>query len=174
MYGVGTRLITSEGDPALGGVYKLSAVAPEGDWRPALKISDTREKMPIPGRKRLWRVYDESGEARADVVGLESDEPRRREALTVHSIYEDEAHELGAADVAEVEALLGRVFEDGARTEPVADIETLRARRERDVARLPDDVRALEEPGSFPVVLGGDVKALQRSLLAELEPERAE
>lgn len=170
VYGVGTRLITSEGAPALGGVYKLSAVAADGRWRPALKISDTKEKMPIPGRKRLWRVYDESGEARADVVGLESEELRPREALTVHSIYEDEAHRLGASEVAEVEPLSRRVFADGARTEAVADIETLRERRARDVARLAGEVRDLEEPRSYPVLLSGDAKALQQSLFAEMAP----
>ncbi|MFQ5924184.1 MAG: nicotinate phosphoribosyltransferase, partial [Anaerolineales bacterium] len=38
-FGVGTRLITSWGEPALGGVYKLVAVQDDSDWRAAIKIS---------------------------------------------------------------------------------------------------------------------------------------
>ncbi|MEJ2628867.1 MAG: nicotinate phosphoribosyltransferase, partial [bacterium] len=37
IFGVGTRLITSAGHPALNGVYKLTAVKDNGSWKPALK-----------------------------------------------------------------------------------------------------------------------------------------
>jgi nicotinate phosphoribosyltransferase len=47
VYGVGTRLIVSQGDPALDGVYKLVAVHDQGQWKPAIKISNPRRKRPI-------------------------------------------------------------------------------------------------------------------------------
>ncbi len=55
VYGVGTRLIASWGEPALGGVYKLVAVHHENTWLPAIKISDSVDKTPNPGNKRVWR-----------------------------------------------------------------------------------------------------------------------
>jgi putative nicotinate phosphoribosyltransferase len=68
VYGVGTRLVTSHGSPSLGGVYKLVAIDGDGGWIPAMKISDTPEKMPIPGGKRVWRAYDRRDLATADVA----------------------------------------------------------------------------------------------------------
>ena len=47
----GHALITSQGDPALGGVYKLVAVEDEDAWKPAIKISEQAAKTPNPGQK---------------------------------------------------------------------------------------------------------------------------
>lgn len=44
-WGVGTNLITSNGCPALGGVYKLSAIEKEGKIIPRIKISENPEKF---------------------------------------------------------------------------------------------------------------------------------
>src|SRR5207237_8468339 len=44
-WGVGTRLVTAHDDPALGGVYKLSAVRePDGAWLPKVKLSEQPRK----------------------------------------------------------------------------------------------------------------------------------
>ncbi len=62
VFGVGSRLATSHGDPSLDGVFKLVAVDDgAGTWRPAMKRSDSPAKVLNPGAKRLWRVYDERG-----------------------------------------------------------------------------------------------------------------
>ena len=49
VFGVGTRLITSAGDSALDGVYKLVAVEKNNAWAPAIKISENPAKIPNPG-----------------------------------------------------------------------------------------------------------------------------
>ncbi|GHV27923.1 hypothetical protein FACS18948_6090 [Clostridia bacterium] len=46
VWGVGTRLITSEGTPALGGVYKLAAEEIDGRMDPRLKISENPSTTP--------------------------------------------------------------------------------------------------------------------------------
>jgi nicotinate phosphoribosyltransferase len=73
VYGVGTRLITSWGEPALGGVYKLVAVKKDGDWNSAIKISESPSKTPTPGAKRAWRIYDQRNKATADLLTLEDE-----------------------------------------------------------------------------------------------------
>ena len=69
VFGVGSRLATSHGDPSLDGVYKLVAVDDgAGTWKPSMKRSDSPVKVLNPGAKRLWRAYDERGVATADVL----------------------------------------------------------------------------------------------------------
>jgi len=71
MWGVGTRLVTSYSCPALGGVYKLSAIFEDGHLRPKLKVSDDPEKTTNPGVKKVIRFYDEKNTMRGDVIVFE-------------------------------------------------------------------------------------------------------
>ncbi len=51
-WGIGTKLITSDGCPSLGGVYKLAGIEENGVIVPRLKKSDTPEKITNPGLKK--------------------------------------------------------------------------------------------------------------------------
>ncbi|HKK79609.1 MAG TPA: nicotinate phosphoribosyltransferase [Phaeodactylibacter sp.] len=59
VWGVGTNLVTAADQPALGGVYKLSAVQNEqGEWEDRLKLSEEPIKTSNPGLLQAWRRYD--------------------------------------------------------------------------------------------------------------------
>lgn len=74
VWGVGTRLITSQDNPALGGVYKLSAEEIDGVIYPRIKISENPQKITIPGLKALYRIYDgQTKKALADLIALEEE-----------------------------------------------------------------------------------------------------
>lgn len=75
-WGVGTRLITCEGQPSLGGVYKISARSLEdGTLVPAIKISSNPAKITTPGIKKVYRIIStETGMAIADYVCLFDEE----------------------------------------------------------------------------------------------------
>ena len=66
VYGVGTKLITGKDDAALDGVYKLS----ESDGKPQMKITDSHEKMTLPGRKKLFRILNGDDKFYADAITL--------------------------------------------------------------------------------------------------------
>lgn len=74
IFGVGERLITARSEPVFGAVYKLAAVEEDGKFVPRIKISENIEKITNPGRKRLLRVYNESGKSVGDLLTL-WDEP---------------------------------------------------------------------------------------------------
>ncbi|GMR02306.1 MAG: nicotinate phosphoribosyltransferase [Acidimicrobiia bacterium] len=168
MFGVGTRLISSDGYPALGGVYKLVSIDDGGSWRPAMKISDTPEKMPIPGDKRLWRVYDERGLATADVVSAGSETLNPGETLRVHHPHQARVtRELGPSDTSEIEQLLETVYADGSRLDGSPDLAELRRRRLADLDRLDVGVRRLINPHRYHVSVTEAVKDLQGRLIAQ-------
>ena len=85
IWGVGTKLITSEDLPALGGVYKLSAVYnKDGTMTPKIKLSENSEKVTNPGFKSLYRLYDkENGMALADIITLHEEEIDESKPLTI-------------------------------------------------------------------------------------------
>ena len=80
-YGVGERLITGassefsgEKISLLGAVYKIAAVEENGEFMPRIKISGNVEKITNPGLKKVYRIYDENGKARADLLAKDDEE----------------------------------------------------------------------------------------------------
>ncbi len=68
IWGVGTNLVTARDQPALDGVYKLSAIEDEtGEWRYCLKVSDQVIKTTHPGISQVRRYFDGRG-AVADML----------------------------------------------------------------------------------------------------------
>jgi nicotinate phosphoribosyltransferase len=168
-YGVGTRLITSHGDSALGGVYKLSAVRDEGSWRPALKLSDSPGKTHLAGSKRLWRIYDAAGFATADVVSRADERIERGASLELAPLLPGlQAQTPARREVVDVEALLDPVFASGSRVGPEADLEAIRERRVADLARLGESVKDLVSPARYEVVLTRALLEVQSELAADL------
>lgn len=154
VYGVGTRLITSAGDSALDGVYKLVAMCDDGKWVPAIKISDTPGKTPNPGHKHAWRVYDASGKATADLLSQDDEDPREMDDLVLrHPSAFHKRRVLGRAEIARIEPLLVEVLRDGELVREQASIETMRNRRKEDVRLLHSGVRRLMRPHIYHVSL---------------------
>ena len=85
-WGVGTKLITGEDCPSLGGVYKLSAeYTSDGQVIPKIKISENPAKITNPGVKKLLRLYDKaSGKAVADLIALDHEVFDASKPLTIY------------------------------------------------------------------------------------------
>jgi nicotinate phosphoribosyltransferase len=68
-FGIGTRLVTCEAQPALGCVYKLVEV----NGQPRIKLSQDVAKVTIPGRKRCYRLVGVEGHALVDLMMQEGE-----------------------------------------------------------------------------------------------------
>lgn len=68
--GVGTKLATAYDQPALGGVYKLSATKMHDDkvWNPHMKVSESSQKTTIPGVLNVRRYIDDNGKLAGDMI----------------------------------------------------------------------------------------------------------
>jgi nicotinate phosphoribosyltransferase len=168
VYGVGTRLITSHGDPALGGVYKLVAVRDGPDWLPAIKISESPQKTPSPGNKRAWRLYDERGQATADLLTLDDEDPASMDRITLrHPVDHAKFRTLDRKQVSSVEPLMADVLRDGKLVYDLPSLEEVRARRIADVERLDPGVRRLINPHIYHVSLSERLWDLKQKLIEE-------
>jgi nicotinate phosphoribosyltransferase len=167
-FGVGTRLITSEGDPSLGGVYKLVGVAAaSGEWIPAIKVSEDPMKVPLPGEKKLFRVYDDRGLATADLMAPADEDPFSGETVELLHPHTDAHRTLAAAEISAVEELYTPVFSAGKQQDGAPDLEELRGRRRADLERLDPGVRRLVNPHIYHVSVTPRLKELKARLVTE-------
>ena len=175
VFGVGTRLITSGGDGALDGVYKLVAVQGEGSattvgangWLPAIKLSETPAKVPNPGDKLVWRVYDVYGRAVADLLSLSDEQPADQDPLIFRHPTDHTAHRaLPQAQISKIEPLLVDIVREGQRVGAAPGLEELRARREADIERLYPGVCRLVNPHRYHVSLTQKLWDLKQALIA--------
>lgn len=136
VWGVGTRLATAYDQPALGGVYKLSALRDlDGHWQYKLKISQESSKVSLPGCLQVRR-YRRDGCSVGDVIydELMGMEQPARAVL-------DEMDQFEIPPETTAEDLLVPIFRGGEqvyRTPPVEDI------RERTRAQLDDFSELME------------------------------
>jgi nicotinate phosphoribosyltransferase len=119
-YGIGTSLTTSSDAPALDCAYKLQEYA----GLPRRKRSSG--KATWPGRKQVWRRYDDADRMAGDILSLEDDEQPG-------------------------ETLICLAMQDGRRLEPPAPLAQIRAHAAGQLARLPDFLRALTPGEEYPV-----------------------
>jgi nicotinate phosphoribosyltransferase len=169
VYGVGTKMATSDGQPYLDGVYKLVAVADGTEWRPAIKVSDTPAKIVNPGRKRVHRLYDARGLATVDLMSLADEELAF--PLDVHHHRDSGVSRvIDSTRVSESEEIL-----EPARLERPADdaavIVEARERRLADLGRLDPGVKRLVNPHVYHVSITRHLADLKASLVAEAHEE---
>jgi nicotinate phosphoribosyltransferase len=169
VYGVGTRLVTSHGEGALGGVYKLVALHDGSVWKPALKIADSQTKITNPGQKQAWRIYDRRGPATADLIALEEEDPHTDEQLLLrHPSDHTRYRTLDQSRIARIEPLLVEILREGALVYQFPEMATIRARREADVAELDAGVRRIMNPHIYHVSLTERLWLLKQELLEQL------
>lgn len=140
-FGPGTALVTSTDVPKLEGVYKLVAVEEDGELVPSMKLSTG--KASYPGQKSIRRIGS-AGRFERDVLASRG--------------------EAGPG-----EEILVSVFEDGERVYSLPELDEIRERRARQVAALAPSIRALRDPGEYPVEISDGLAETTESLRSDLE-----
>jgi nicotinate phosphoribosyltransferase len=166
---VGTRLVTSAGDSALNGVYKLVALRQDSKWVPAMKLSDSPSKIPNPGDKRVWRLYDRRNKATADLVSTKDENPAEMPEIVLRHMTEASLQRrLHAKDLLAIEPLLEDILREGRRKSPSPGIEEIRSRRRSDMERLDPGVKRLMNPHIYHVSLSEKMWQMKQKLIAAM------
>jgi nicotinate phosphoribosyltransferase len=165
VWGVGTRLVTGYDDPALNGVYKLSAIRDSaGAWQYKLKLSEQADKMSDPGILQVRR-FQREGKPIADVVFDELAPPPRKWTLIEPG---DFSRRVAVPGDALGEDLLAPLFRGG---QPVYEPPAAQQARQRalDQVRLLDErFTRLREPEVYPAGLEEGLWTLKQETAARL------
>lgn len=149
VWGVGTKLVTAHGQPALGGVYKLSAIRDrEGRWQEKVKLSEQIEKSSNPGILQVLRHVSDD-HFRHDVIFNElQGKPAVPDGFTCHE-------------------MLVPIFRKGERVYTMPSIDRIRAHAIQQKTMLAPEYQALENAAVYPVNLHPKLQDLKSSMVAE-------
>ncbi|MDH4224783.1 MAG: nicotinate phosphoribosyltransferase [Deltaproteobacteria bacterium] len=148
-WGVGTKLATCQDDPALGGVYKLTAVRKKGqDWQNKLKMSEQSVKITIPGIQQVYRYEDSNGMFIADAIVEHTEKPENVERIIDPN---DPLRTKRLKDYASAEPLLKPVFQAGRQVVTTPLLAAVRQRTADQLKKLDPSHHRFENPHVYPV-----------------------
>lgn len=158
VFGVGTKLVTGQDDAALDGVYKLVM----SDYKPRLKISETPEKIILPGVKNVLRCVDDNGKFYADCIVL-TDEAGAETMYHPHQ----QGKSLGVGPFRKV-GLLRKVMEKGRiimdKKKPSEIAEYVNAR----LLQLPEEHKRFGDPHIYKVGISKKLMDLRSDIIDEI------
>ena len=164
IWGVGSRLVTGGSDSAFSGVYKLAAVDRGGGLESAMKFSDNPDKSTEPGVKEVYRIYDEAGQARADVLAAEGETLEPGVPRTFHHPALD-TRRFRMTPCGEIRPLLAKAMEGGKRLGPPPPLAEARDRCKAELGRFDPTYRRLLNPHVYKVSITDAVRDLKASFL---------
>ncbi len=165
VWGVGTSLITAKDNPALDGVYKLSAIrSPGGEWKYKMKISEQMVKMSNPGILQVRRYYNQN-ENIADVIYDLSAEPEEGDRMIdpLNSLHE---HVIKSG--CQTHDLLQPIFRSGKRVYDLPSLEKNRENTKKELARLPKGVKRFLNPHLYVVGLEKSLFEMKLRLIKQI------
>ncbi len=151
VWGVGTRLITAHDQPALGGVYKLSAVRDkDGPWRDCVKVSEQTAKVSSPGILQVRRCHD-GREAVGDVI-YDTQRALPHDVCTIVDPADANRRKKIAA-VDRGEDLLVPLFRGGKSVYQTPSLQESRSRAAEQLKMFHSGVKRFENPHEYPAGL---------------------
>lgn len=152
IFGVGTNLITGQPDAALDGVYKLSSI----NNRPSLKLSETEDKITLPGLKQVYRITDQTGFYLQDIIALENESP-------------DEI--MNGMENLKYEQMLKPVVRKGKVINHENDIENIKRNVLQNLQCLKPEQKIIDNPIHYKISLSNSLSKLQSELRQNMTSE---
>ncbi|HEX8464471.1 MAG TPA: nicotinate phosphoribosyltransferase [Abditibacterium sp.] len=157
VWGVGTRLVTGHDQPALGGVYKLTAIRNElGKWEPRIKLSEQTVKISTPGVTGVRRYFGrEDGKCQnvADAIYEVDAAATARSSDVVIVDPLDPLHRRRVSSRLEWRELLEPVIRNGERVDNEPSLHQSRAKTLAELAEFSSGIKRFVNPHVYPVGL---------------------
>lgn len=169
VWGVGTKLATAYDQPALGGVYKLSAIKNKNKWDYKIKLSEQLIKISNPGLQKVKRYIDKDGNFLGDMIYDEvfgvsenkivdpKDSTRRKSFDNAQSID-----------------LLTPIFENGKLVYKTPSLETIRNKVKEQLNSLHSSIKRFHNPHEYPVGLEEELHNFKIKLINKARGENNE
>ena len=166
-WGIGTHLVTGGSQSSLNGVYKLSAKEVEGGvFQPCLKVSNSYEKTTNPGIKQVYRFFDKSGAALADLITLDDEKLEEGRNYTFfHPFSTADLFVMKASRYSCFKPLLTKKMEDGKRVSPRRSLQEIQKTSSELLAAFDRSYKRQINPHIYKVSLSEKLRNLKTDLL---------
>ncbi len=165
IWGVGTRLVTSFSSPALGGVYKLTAMDENGETMvPKIKRSDNPEKITNPGLKKVYRMFDQKERMRGDVLFLQDEKiPSGSRFRAYHPMF---SHVVKSYPKGfRMKELMVPIFQKGNLVYESPSVHQIRENTLKNLAQLDGAYKRFHNPHTYHVSLSSHLYKTKQRLL---------
>lgn len=169
VWGVGTKLVTAYDQPALGGVYKLTAIRGKDErWSYRLKLSEQTAKISTPGIHQVRRfrvdqefiadgIYDIERGAPGQFTLVDPLDLTRRKHIAAGTGFED---------------LLVPIFQRGQLVYKTPSLVEIRKRTQAQLAMFHSGVKRFVYPHQYPVGLELGLHDLKTELILRARGEK--
>jgi nicotinate phosphoribosyltransferase len=166
IWGIGTRLVTSFSHPALGGVYKLTALDDGNGMEPKIKRSDNPEKITNPGLKKVVRIYDQRGRMRGDVLFLDEEEiPEGHPIRAYHPLF---SHVFKTYPKRfKLRELMVPIFQKGELVYKSPSLHDIREHTLKNLKQLDPAYKRFHNPHTYHISLSPSLFKIKQRLLRE-------
>ncbi len=150
-WGIGTKLITAYDQPALGGVYKLVALADENNHLvDTIKISSTTTKTTTPGKKQVWRIVNkQTHKSAGDYITLWNDDISNLSSL--YMFHPNYTYLNKTVTDFEAKPLLQVIYDHGKLIYTLPTLQAIRQYRQQQLLLLWDEYKRNLNPECYPV-----------------------
>ena len=175
-YGVGDEIAVSKSNPCFGGVYKIVQI----DDTPVIKLSEDVVKISNPGFKEVYRIYDDSGLAYADLITLMNNDTDKNLLTNGKDItIRDEKYDFKFSDLKEetysFKKLTKEYVIDGeivmSEYEKLFDIMGSQKYYLDSLEKVSAERKRLENPHKYKVDLSSDLVELKYNLIKSIKAE---
>lgn len=168
IWGVGTNLVTGKEQPALDGVYKLSAIRdPGGPWKYKIKLSEQMVKVSNPGILQIRRfrtskenvadaIFDIHSKLDQDCCIVDPLDPTRQKVLKKGMAWED---------------LLVPIFRDGKRVYELPSLQMIRAKTLQGLNNFNVGVKRFLNPHQYVVGMEKSLYDLKVELIHNIRSQ---
>lgn len=165
VWGVGTNLVTAKDQPALDGVYKLSALRdPGGPWVYKLKLSEQMVKVSNPGILQVRRYYDRLENIADAIYDVQTDlsqgcqivdplDPTRRKNIEASCLSKD---------------LLVPIFRQGQRVYDLPSLSAIRDYTKSELNSFPVGIKRFLNPHQYVVGMEQSLYNLKVDLIQKI------
>ena len=165
-WGIGTHMVTGGSESSFTGVYKLAARtgipghSGSSELQPTMKLSDNPEKTTNPGVKQVWRLYNEDGTVKADVLTLEGETIEERVSRRFYHPSND--YQSFVCAPAQVRPMLAKKMVAGKRLGDAETLNEIRCRVQAGLEQFDRSFKRILNPHIFKVALTENIRDLKR------------